>query len=329
VDPLAWMARAGRILLALWLSASGMAVADTVIEDVPGQPYFPFEYRDATDFSGLTWVDGREFFAVSDKVRAVFPMNIAIDASKGRIESAVVGTRKTVKTRAGDFEGVAYVPEKRRLYISAEDGNAIMGFDLRSGAVSAVAVPPVFSHARRNKSLESLTFSSKIGSFWTANEEALDGDGPVSDSKSGTVVRLQRFDRNLRASGQFAYRTEPSAVRLQNAGTGVSDLVLLPNGELLVLERVVGIFGLAAKIFRADVRDATDTSGVPKLDGAEFTPAAKTLLFSRPTLTVNFEGIALGPPLDSGWRSLILIADSGGGTTHHLMPLRIRWSDGK
>ena len=80
------------------------------------------------------------------------------------------------------------------------------------------------------------------------------------------------------------------------------------------------------KIFRADTTAATDVSRIPRLDGAEYTPAAKALVFSKATLAVNFEGIALGPALASGWRSLILIADSGGGSTHHLMPLRIRWT---
>jgi hypothetical protein len=328
VDLLAHAARGARLFFALWLAAPCFAIAGTVIEEIPGQPFFPFEYQGAAGFSGLTWVGGAEFFTVSDKVRAVFPMNIAVDPASGRILSATLGARIPVKTKTGDFEGIAFVADKRRLYISAEDGNSILGFDLRSRAVLPVGVPHAFVRARRNKGLESLTFDAKVGNFWTANEEALTGDGAASDSAQGTVVRLQRFDRNLRQAGQFAYRTEPSALRIENAGTGVSDLALLPNGELLVLERVVGLFGLSVKIFRADVRVATDVSGIPKLEGAEYTPAAKTLIFSKATLTANFEGIALGSPLESGWRSLILIADSGTGTTHHLMPLRIRWISG-
>ena len=107
----------------------------------------------------------------------------------------------------------------------------------------------------------------------------------------------------------------------------MSDLALLPNGELLVLERVVGAFGLSAEIFRAELRGATDVTAFPGLRQArKYTPSGKTLLFSRSTLANNFEGIALGPKLAGGWRSLLLLADSGGGATHILMPLRIRWS---
>ena len=301
-----------------------VARADTVIEAVAGQPFFTFEYERATDFSGLAWAGGSDYFTVSDKVKGIFPLRISIEPATGKILSASIGTMLPVKTKLSDFEGVAFDSEKRQIYVSAENGNGIFGFNLANGVTFPVAVPKVFSHARTNKSLESLTFDSVVGNFWTANEEALVGDGPVSQPDRGTVVRLQKFDRRFRPLAQFAYRTEPSAFRVLNGGTGVSDLALLPNGELLVLERVVGL-GLSAKIFRVETRDATDTSKIPKLGDTDFKIAGKKLIFARATLTSNFEGIALGPKLEGGWRSLILIADSGGGTTHYLMPLRIRW----
>ncbi len=313
------------VLLALLLTLARAAHAATEIEDVSGQRDFSFEYRAATDFSALAWAGGSDWFTVSDKVRAVFPMTIALDPAGGRILSAFPGEPIPVKTRLADFEGLALVPDTRRLYVSCEAGDGIFGFDLRTRAVLPVAVPPIFTKARGNKSLESLTYDSTVRHFWTANEEALKCDGARSGDDRGTAVRLQRFDARLRPAGQFAYVTEKSFLRVSGGGTGVSDLCLLPNGELLVLERVVVGLGLSAKIFRAELRGATDTSKLAALDGAAFTPAGKTLLFSRNTLTTNFEGIALGPKLAGGWRSLLLIADSGGGTTHTLMPLRIRW----
>ena len=50
----------------------------------------------------------------------------------------------------------------------------------------------------------------------------------------------------------------------------------------------------------------------------------KILLLDQATGFTNFEGMALGPKLADGSRSLILIADSNGGTTHALLPLKIR-----
>ena len=310
-----------------WFTVATGACAGTVIESVPGQPFFTFEYDRATDFSGLAWAGSSDYFTVSDKVKGIFPLRISIEPATGKITEVKVGAMLPVKTKLADFEGIAFDADKRTLAVSAETGNGIFGFSLATGATFSVEVPRVFSHARRNKSLESLTFDPVVGNYWTANEEALEGDGPVSAADLGTLVRLQKLDRRFRPLAQFAYRTEPSAFRISNAGTGVSDLALLPTGELLVLERAVGI-GLAAKIFAVDFRGATDISKIPKLDGADFKIAGKKLVFDRATLTNNFEGIALGPKLDGGWRSLVLIADSSGGATHFLMPLRIRWGTG-
>ena len=319
-------AQALRSALFFLFAAGCGASAETIIEGVPGQTTFSFEYRAATDFSGLAWAGGGDWFTVSDKVRAIFPMSIALDPASGKILSASIGTAMPVKTKLGDFEGIAFVPGKQRVYVSCETGDSIFGFDLKKRTVLPVSVPPIFSKARNNKSLESLTYDATVGNFWTANEEALTCDGPMSGSERGTVVRLQRFDGAFRPTGQFAYVTEPSAFRVHGGGTGVSDLALLPNGELLVLERVVGTFGLSVKIFRVELRGASDISKVPALESAEYRVATKTLIFSRATLADNYEGIALGPQLADGWRSLVLIADSGGGTTHFLMPLRIRWA---
>lgn len=324
-------ARSNRILRAiraplLFALAVVAAMADTRIESIPDQPFFSFEYRRATDFSGIVWAGGSDYYAVSDKVNGIFPMRISIDPATGKVQTVTVGVMIPVKSKLGDFEGITFVPETQRICISAERGDGIVGFNLPQRTSFPVPVPPVFARARKNKSLESLTFDADAGNFWTANEEALRGDGPLSGPDQGTVVRLQKFDRQFKPLAQYAWRTEPSGIRVSGAGTGVSDLALLPTGELLVLERTAGHLGLGAKIFRVDFDGATDISEIPALEGAKFKPAGKKLIFERATCTHNFEGIALGTKLAGGWRSLLLIADSGGGTTHSLMPLRIRWN---
>ncbi len=314
-----------RTLVALSIMGSS-AFAQTKIEAVNGQAIFPMEYDGATDFSGITWAGGEVFYAVSDKVRALFPLTLRVEPETGRIAEGRFGGPMPVKTKRGDFEGIAYVPALKRLYVSGESGGGIVGFDLQADATFTVEVPKVFARARRNKSLESLTYGA--GALWTANEEALEGDGAVSSGSAGTVVRLQKFDFRMRPAEQFAYRTEPSFFRIGSAGTGVSDLLALPNGELLVLERVVGL-GLEVRIFLVDFTGATDTGALARLNGSDFTPVRKTLLYERHTASANFEGITLGPELADGWRSLILIADSSGETRHLLMPLRIHLGSGK
>jgi hypothetical protein len=76
-----------------------------------------------------------------------------------------------------------------------------------------------------------------------------------------------------------------------------------------------------------DFSAATDVSTIADLDGAAFTPAAKTLLWEKnmgSVTTRNFEGIALGPALpfiSDTSHSLLLVADNGGGTRQHLYAL--------
>lgn len=299
----------------------GVAFAGTKIEPVMGQQMLTVDFNKATDMSGITWIGGESFMTVSNKQSGIYPLNLRIDPGTGRLLSGKFGERIPVKSNFNDFEGIAFLPELKRTYISAEGGNGIVGFDLQGDATFVVEVPAVFKRARGNKSLESLTYGA--GALWTANEGALDGDGRPSGKGEGTTVRLQKFNAGFRAVAQFAYRTEPCPAGAPEAGTGVSDLLALPDGGLLVLERVVTSLGLVAKIYQVDFAGATDTSRIDKLDGEFFTPVKKTLLFERRTLAINYEGITLGPKLAGGWRSLLLLADSGGAPKHTLMPLRI------
>lgn len=315
----------GAVLLAAVFSASDLR-GEVEIESIPEQPLFSFEYSIATDFSGLAWAGDDQFFAVSDKVRAIFLNMIDVERSTGKIRKISIDKPIPVITPLADFEGIAFVPRLQRVIVSAESGTGIFGLDLRNRTTTKVSVPRIFSNARNNKSLESLTYDSVVGDFWTANEEALKGDGALSGSGRGTTVRLQRFDSKFQAAGQYAYVTEGSGFRTKGGGTGLSELALLPNGDLLAMERVVGTFGLSVSIFKVELERASDISNIAALDGATFIPVSKKPLFSRATLAMNFEGMALGPELGGGWRSLILLSDSGGGTTHYLVPLRVRWT---
>jgi hypothetical protein len=314
-----------RNLPALLLVLAPPLYAEVTIEPVRGQDSVTIEYSGATDFSGLTWLEGDNYYAVSNRDRAMFAMKISVATETGRLTDARFTTRIPLKTGYSDLEGIAYQPETKRVYLSSESAHGIVGFDRAGDASFSVnTVPAIFKTARENKSLESLTYGAR--SFWTANEDTLKVDGEMSSAKAGALVRLQKFDAKFQPLAQYAYRTETSLFRVRNSGTGVPDLCALPNGNLLVLERVVGL-GLSAKIYLVDFQGATDTTKTPRLDRAQVNPVRKTLLFERATGFHNFEGITLGPELAGGWRSLLLISDSDGAPKHTLMPLRIKWSE--
>jgi hypothetical protein len=308
-------------LFSVFLGHSALAAPPT-IERVPSQSGFTLEGA-LTDLSGLTWAGGDSYFAVSDKRAALLPVTLRVNPATGAIESGGFGAPMPVPTKRNDFEGVTFVADARRFYISTESPAGVLSFRPGEAMVKNLRLPAIFSQTRRGLGLESLTWEAKVRKFWTTSEESLLVDGPVSDAQAGTVVRLLSLDAEFRPLAQYAWRTETATMRY-GSGTGVSDLLLLPDGTLLVMERGFGGFGLQVRLYAADFTGATDVSKLAKLEGAAFTPAKKIPLFAEQTGFVNFEGLALGPTLADGWRSLILVADSHGGMQHFFLPLKLR-----
>jgi hypothetical protein len=316
-----------RIAISLLLPLA--ASAEVKIEPVENQPDFSVEWDGATDLSGITWIKDDRFMVVSNRVKGLFPLTLKVDLESGRVSDAGFGKKISVKTEESDFEGLVYMGATNRFFVSTENRSRIVGFNLDEESTFKVEVPKIFKQTRQNKSLESLAWNDARQELWTANEDALDCDGSTSGRENGALVRLQKFDSKLEPAAQFAYRTEPSIIRIGHQGTGVTDLALLPNGDLLVLERVLTV-GFCVKIFRVEFGDATDISGVDSLEANEdFKPVKKHLLFEKLSGMNNFEGMTVGPKLADGSFSVLLVADNGGGSTHHFMPLKLRIEEAK
>lgn len=283
--------------------------------------------------SGLTFVGGSSYYAIDDN-GAIVPMSIDVNSATGAVTSASTQTAVNI---GGDTEGIAWDPTGNggagSLYVSNETGPAINQYTAAGASLSGVSVPSVYANARTNRSLESLAISPDVQQLWTANEEALTVDGPTATTLAGTTVRLGRFDRSggsFSAGAQYAYTTDPYQASPVTGSeyNGVSDLAVLPDGTLLVLERQVnsgGAFGFQTEnfIYAVDLAGATDVSGLAGLDGQTFTQAGKSLLWSGTFLSDNYEGLAVGPELDNGDYSLLLIADGDGSATESLYALRV------
>jgi hypothetical protein len=99
----------------------------------------------------------------------------------------------------------------------------------------------------------------------------------------------------------------------------------LSDQALLVLERgYVPLLGNTVRIYRVTLAGAADVSGQTSLAAPGLTPVTKTLLFDlaqcppsgaparepQPNpLLDNFEGLAVGPVLPDGRRTLLLVGD--------------------
>ncbi len=304
---------------------------DLSIVDV-GRIDLPSGSSGAGELSGLTWAGGDLYYAVSDSNRIVYPLSIELNRVTGFPASILFGTPLLLDT-GSDLEGIAFNAGNDSIYVSDETGPGVREHSLADGGLlQAVPVDPVYLNIRPNFSLESLSLQEGHRSLWTTNEEALALDGPLSTVGEGTVVRLQRYSGDLLRDGQWAYVTDgitKLTPLIDEERSGLSDLVVLPDGRLIILERELGGVGLLLlpefrnRIYLVDFTNATDVTGFAELEGATYTPTAKKLLWEKTFSFCNFEGMALGRQLDDGSRSLLLISDDGGGLSQCLHALRL------
>lgn len=293
--------------------------------------------------SGITYMGSsgngqHQFAAVQDNGGQLVSFDVEF-ATNGSVNSAVANEGLSLSP-SFDFEGLAYTsPYRNSVFVSEESTPTVREFDLATGnQLQSLAVPTVFSNTRGNRGFESLTLSYDGKSMWTANEEALTIDGPASSLSASTVVRLQRMDvisNSVMATEQFAYMVAPIHTGTQtNSRTrsGLVDLVALPDGSLLTLERSLAItgsffgqeiYGYENRIYQVDTSSATDLNVSmfdTGLQGESFTPASKTLLWSGQTGMAplgageNMEGLTFGPRLANGNWSLLGVVDNGGST---------------
>jgi hypothetical protein len=330
----------------------------------PGQGTFVFSGSGSTELSGITYAGGTSYFAVSDNTPVFYPLSVSLNLSTGFVTSVNVGSGVTMTIGGSaisnspkyDAEGIAYDSASGQLWIVSEQGTVLNRHDPVTGNANVIALitgpgteSAVYVNHRPDFGLESVTRSSTTGDMWIANEESLTTDGPQPTPTTGTAVRLQLFKGAGGWGGQWAYITDPDRGPITfpsfptQTFSGVSDMQLLPDGSMLVLERAFGgsdgaaglpqfrsrIYFVAASEFAAGKSVAgisnLDTAPLDDLSGEPWQPAvAKTLLWEHTFASADFDGITIGQTLANGDLSLLLIADDQGGLgTQGVYPLRL------
>lgn len=353
----------GRVSGQWWLAAAVFAAATARAEPPPAR--LPtVEYRGTlalpdrvpaadgtevaiTGLSGIAWLGADRYAAVMDNsdVLLQFRLSLARDGTPLAVSDLAV-------VRLGerhDYEDLAPCPAPLAGRIAAKRGRSAQGILLLceedTPAIRAVAadgallgvvpVPEILRSRRSNRGLEALAVDPDGRTAWTANEEALPGDGPAPTTEAGTVVRLTRIPLPTGAgpagsATQFAYATDPPHpfVRVFSGESyaGVTALVALGAGRLLVLERSAGpgLPPFANRIELVDTAGATDIAGIDRDLASRAAVVGKRPLW-QDSLGCNLEGLCLGPALAAGGRALVAIADNGGiGTPNQLVGLVLR-----
>lgn len=171
--------------------------------------------------------------------------------------------------------------------------------------------PGLSTGIRHNNANEGLSLSADGGSALTLNEGALQQDGPANTGEHGTRVRLTTFDLATGVpTAEYAVEVGP---RYPGAvDRGMTELLSVGDGSFLVLERgFIPGSGNRAEIYRITLDGATNVLDTPALTGEE-TPVNKKLVLSfddNAEHPDNVEGLAWGPQLADGGRSLLVISD--------------------
>jgi len=98
---------------------------------------------------------------------------------------------------------------------------------------------------------------------------------------------------------------------------GVVELLPLDDDTLIAMERSFSVgapdTGNTIKLYKVDLRGATNVNGVASLAGVDYRPVRKTLLLDLDRLGIpldNVEGLTFGPRLHHGRRSVVLVSDN-------------------
>ncbi|WP_251093488.1 esterase-like activity of phytase family protein [Streptomyces sp. Caat 7-52] len=195
-------------------------------------------------------------------VRLADEKGAALDSEGLVVDTAPVRPRPGGRTAAGT------------LLVSSETEPSVRRYSRAGTILDRLPVPASLrvapaGRATANQTFEGLTLLPGGRTLLASMEYAIAGDAP------GTV-RFQTWRRTeggrFRLAAQYAYRTD--------AGLGVPEVQATPDGRLLVLERgfTAGV-GNTVRLYVADPRHATDTSGIENLTGQDgVRPVEKTLL---------------------------------------------------
>jgi hypothetical protein len=237
-----------------------------------------------------------------------------------------------------------------RIFEYTADGNWVRTLPIRNRFVPRSS-GPLTRGVRPNMSFESLALSGDATRLFTALESALVQDGEPADFERGSRVRIVEY---VRQEGSFvpgrewAYDTEPVARPDFAAGffgQGLVELLTLPDGDLLALERSYveerdagSRSANRIRLFRVSLKTATDISGMDSIaDRADVRPASKQLVADLqdtpglpPALSAleNFEAMTFVRSSSDGRRRLLMVSDDNFSSEQRTWFLRLSLEPG-
>jgi hypothetical protein len=301
-----------------------------------------FENSVVGGISGVDFSNGFYYFAVDDANKPRF-LKAKINIEKRKITGinfeAVIflddSTTNFYKENSLDLESIFVDEEKQHINFSSE-GNISRGkrptifkTDFKGNFISEYQLPKNLQNLENIKHNGVLEGSSKAiaeNGFWSVMESPLKNDGEEPTFiKTPSPVRITYFDaESKKATKQFAYQLEKITKPAKGDVNlnGVTAILEYEKNRFFIIERTYqsgyGLQGNIIRIFEAEITpETTNILGTVALRKSKYTTLKKRLLINfedlKDSLTGgiidNIEGIAFGPVLENGNRSLLLVSD--------------------
>jgi len=240
--------------------------------------------------------------------------------------------REIEGNRRLDPEGIGILPSGA-IMISDEYGPVIYEFDGKGCRTRSIAIPPKFLVDRPdadpatelsvnrkgrqpNRGMEGFAVSVDGRRIYGIMQSPLIQDGALDSdgNRAGLNVRILEVSLADGKTREFVYR-------LQSAKHGINEILAVGKTQFLVIERdsKSGHKSRCKRIYKIDISDATDVSGIDSLPAAELPdtirPVSKTLFIdllsqdygiADSDMPEKLEALALGPDLRDG-RALLLV----------------------
>ena len=295
--------------------------AQNIIRMNPPQSFR--KYIPPGNYSGITHMGNDLYAVVSDKsvYDGFFVFRLEIDSVTGKIKKAENLYFRASVLQNRDAEGIAWIPETKTLLIVGEKDSRIIEYD---SLCSQTGREISLEYVCNNYGYESLSYNANTGLLWTCTENSIPHDKIFLHNDTSSFIRLQSFDKNLKPVAQYLYELDRpiSSKTYKYYAHGVSELLALDNGALLVLEREFAVpkvktgAYVLCKLYKVEPYKEYSFSIKEPLS-RHVKKISKILIGQWKTKLnlfnyniANYEGMCLGPKLADGSRVIIMIADS-------------------
>ena len=281
--------------------------------------------------SSIAHAGGGVFYVLSDDQTNARFYRLRADIADGQLSAGDITFQSvtTLKQPDGtpypaaslDPEGFALTKHNRHAIVTSEGFASrlinpwIRKYRLDGTYVADLPVPEdYFPNAagtrgvRQNLGFESAATRGKH--LFSGTEAALVQDGPAATLTNGSPARLLRYDlkRNV-LQREWTYMVDPIAEPFTGFGvSGLVEVLPLGKGRLITMERSFSVgapgTGNKIKLYLTELRK----------DGS----TRKSLLLNLDALGLpldNIEGMAFGPRLRGGQRTLLLVSDNNFAAT--------------